>query len=114
VWPQPFAEVFPRADMHELVAPDMLHQMIKGTFKDNLVTWIESYLYHTHGKQQGKVIMDIIDRRLVLTSPIEPSWYYHRIAIVPAFVNLRRFPQGRDFKQWTGDDSKALMKVLPP
>lgn len=34
-----------------------------------------------------------------------------RIAIVPPFVGLRRFPEGRGFKQWTGDDSKALMKV---
>ena len=34
-----------------------------------------------------------------------------RIAIVAPFSGLRRFPQGRGFKQWTGDDSKALMKV---
>ncbi|KAK7684226.1 hypothetical protein QCA50_012550 [Cerrena zonata] len=27
---------------------------------------------------------------------------------------LRRFPQGRGFKQWTGDNSKALMKVYLP
>ncbi|KIJ13001.1 hypothetical protein PAXINDRAFT_81942, partial [Paxillus involutus ATCC 200175] len=27
------------------------------------------------------------------------------------FPGLRQFPQGRGFKQWTGDDSKALMKV---
>lgn len=33
------------------------------------------------------------------------------IAIVPLFAGIRRFPQGRGFKQWTGDDSKALMKV---
>jgi hypothetical protein len=33
------------------------------------------------------------------------------IAAVPAFPGLRRFPEGRGFKQWTGDDSKALMKV---
>jgi hypothetical protein len=33
------------------------------------------------------------------------------IAAVPSFPGLRRFPQGRGFKQWTGDDSKALMKV---
>ena len=33
------------------------------------------------------------------------------IAAVPLFPGLRRFPQGRGFKQWTGDDSKALMKV---
>jgi hypothetical protein len=35
-----------------------------------------------------------------------------RIAAVPSFPGLRRFPEGRGFKQWTGDDSKALMKVL--
>ncbi len=34
------------------------------------------------------------------------------IAAVPAFPGLRRFPEGRNFKQWTGNDSKALMKVV--
>jgi hypothetical protein len=34
-----------------------------------------------------------------------------RLAATPAFPQLRRFKQGRWFKQWTGDDSKALMKV---
>lgn len=33
------------------------------------------------------------------------------ISAVPAFPGLRRFPDGRDFAQWTGNDSKALMKV---
>jgi hypothetical protein len=33
------------------------------------------------------------------------------IACMPAFTNLRRFHEGRNFVQWTGDDSKALMKV---
>lgn len=37
---------------------------------------------------------------------------YSSIAAVPAFPCLRRFPEGRGFKQWTGDDSKALMKVF--
>lgn len=36
---------------------------------------------------------------------------HYSIAVVTPFVGLRRFPQGRGFKQWTGDDSKALMKV---
>ena len=30
---------------------------------------------------------------------------------MPPFPGLRRFKQGRNFQQWTGDDSKALMKV---
>ena len=35
-----------------------------------------------------------------------------RIAAAPPFSGLRCFPQGRGFKQWTGDDSKAPMKVI--
>jgi hypothetical protein len=35
-----------------------------------------------------------------------------RILAVPAFPGLQQFPDGCDFQQWTGDDSKALMKVL--
>ena len=30
------------------------------------------------------------------------------------FSGLCHFPQGQGFKQWTGDDSKALMKVFLP
>ena len=30
---------------------------------------------------------------------------------MPPFSGLRGFPQGRRFKQWTGDDSKGLMRV---
>ncbi|KAI0644717.1 hypothetical protein C8Q79DRAFT_913020 [Trametes meyenii] len=95
----PFTAYFPRADIHELLSPDLLHQVIKGTFKDHLVTWVEEYLVAKHGKAGAAVIMADIDRR---------------IAAVPGFPGLRRFPEGRGFKQWTGDDSKALMKVYLP
>lgn len=37
--------------------------------------------------------------------------FVNRLAATPAYPELRRFKQGRRFKQWTGDDSKALMKV---
>jgi hypothetical protein len=33
------------------------------------------------------------------------------IAAAAPFAGLWRFPEGQIFKQWTGDDSKALMKV---
>ncbi|KAF8871508.1 hypothetical protein BD779DRAFT_1453918 [Infundibulicybe gibba] len=95
----PFTYDFPRADIHEMLSPDILHQLIKGTFKDHLVTWVSQYLFLEHGEAQANEILDDIDRR---------------IAATPSFPGLRRFPHGRRFKQWTGDDSKALMKVYIP
>ncbi|KAG1809453.1 hypothetical protein EV424DRAFT_1543029 [Suillus variegatus] len=87
------------ADIHQLIAPDILHQIIKGCFKDHLVTWVEKYLHHVHGKREAEHRMDDIDRQLTAATP---------------FTGLRCFPQGRGFKQWTGDDSKALMKIYLP
>ncbi|KAK7012895.1 C2H2-type domain-containing protein [Favolaschia claudopus] len=95
----PFTRDFPRADIHEMLSSDLLHQVIKGSFKDHLVTWVGEYLDITYAKAEADSIMDEIDRR---------------IAATPAFPCLRRFKQGRRFKQWTGDDSKALMKVYIP
>ncbi|KAH6884299.1 hypothetical protein BKA70DRAFT_1468570 [Coprinopsis sp. MPI-PUGE-AT-0042] len=95
----PFTRDFPRADIYEMLSSDLLHQVIKGTFKDHLVTWVEEYLLLTHSKGEANQILDQIDRRLAAT---------------PAFSGLRNFKQGRRFKQWTGDDSKALMKIYLP
>ncbi|KAJ7242405.1 hypothetical protein B0H12DRAFT_1326085 [Mycena haematopus] len=92
----PFTHDFPRADIHELLSSDLLHQVIKGTFKDHLVTWVNEYLVLEHGEKRAFEIIQDIDRRL---------------SAVPEFPGLRRFPDGRDFHQWTGDDSKALMKI---
>ena len=37
--------------------------------------------------------------------------WYSRIATIAPFAGLHCFPEGRHFKQWTRNDSKALMKV---
>ncbi|KAF8508678.1 hypothetical protein BU17DRAFT_77929 [Hysterangium stoloniferum] len=87
----PFTNNFPHADSNELISPDLLHQVIKGTFKDHLVTWVEEYLVLAHGRTQANEILDDIDRRIALVAP---------------FSGLRRFPEG--------DDLKALMKVWLP
>ncbi|KAF9530756.1 hypothetical protein CPB83DRAFT_920826 [Crepidotus variabilis] len=95
----PFTMNFPRADIHELLAPDLLHQIIKGTFKDHLVDWVEKYIKTHYVKSEADKILADIDRR---------------IAVVPSFPGLRHFHEGRGFKQWTGNDSKGLMKVYLP
>lgn len=35
----------------------------------------------------------------------------YRISSVPVYAGLQCFSDGRNFEQWTGDNSKALMKV---
>ncbi|KAI0669707.1 hypothetical protein C8Q78DRAFT_977285 [Trametes maxima] len=96
----PFTYHFPRADIHELLTPDLLHQLIKGTFKDHLVAWVVQYIRDTAlSTHEANRILDDIDRR---------------IASTPAFPGIRHFPTGWYFKQWTGNDSKALMKVFLP
>jgi len=62
---QPFTENLPHAEIYELLSPDLLHQLIKGTFKDHLFTWIEEYLYLIHPKRRAKEILTLIDRRSV-------------------------------------------------
>jgi Plavaka transposase len=62
---QSFTTHFPRADIHELLSPDLLHQVIKGTFKDHLVDWVAEYLESVHGKTRSKEILADIDRRYV-------------------------------------------------
>ncbi|KAF8975059.1 hypothetical protein BDQ17DRAFT_1395296 [Cyathus striatus] len=95
----PFTADFPRADIHELLAPNLLHQLIKGMFKDHLVDWVVKYVNITYDKREAKRILDQIDKQ---------------IDLVPPFPGLCNFHQGHKFKQWTGDDFKALMKVFLP
>jgi hypothetical protein len=67
---QPFTNDFPRANIHKLIAPDILHQVIKGSFKDHLVEWIILYLRSYHGEARAKEILDDIDRRWIVPSSL--------------------------------------------
>ena len=53
---------FPRADIHEVITPDLLHQVIKGTFKDHIVSWVEDFIRSVHRtKADADRVMDEID-----------------------------------------------------
>ena len=62
---QPYTSYFPRADIYELITPDLLHQVIKGVYKDHLVDWVCKYLEYLHGVAGGARVIDEIDRRWV-------------------------------------------------
>lgn len=58
---QPFTNDFLCADICCLLSPNILHQLIKGTFKDHLIDWVEKYLLVTYGKKQADMILDEIN-----------------------------------------------------
>ncbi|KAL7279950.1 hypothetical protein ACG7TL_006361 [Trametes sanguinea] len=90
-------ETFTSAVLYDVFGVVADVKLIKGTFKDHLVTWVSDYIMLTaDSEHEGKKILDEIDQRL---------------AAAPPFPGLRRFPEGRKFSQWTGNDAKALMKV---
>ena len=62
---QPFTNDFPRGDIYTTISPDILHQLIKGTFKDHLITWVEMYISNNgaFSKSEGKKLLAQIDRR---------------------------------------------------
>lgn len=60
---QPFSCRFPRADIYELISVDILHQIVKGVFKDHMVAWVVEYTAAAYGEKEGKKRMDEFDDR---------------------------------------------------
>lgn len=60
---QPYTSHFLRADIHKLITSDLLHQLIKGVYKDHLVDWVCKYLEYTHGQAGGARVINEINRQ---------------------------------------------------
>ncbi|KAJ7025471.1 hypothetical protein C8F04DRAFT_967745, partial [Mycena alexandri] len=60
----PFTNDFPWADIHELLLSDLL-QVIKGRFKDHIISWVNKYLHNHPGEKCALEIIQDIDCRYV-------------------------------------------------
>ena len=82
-------------------------------------TWLPGYVHILQGHMAS-----LMPKRSWMTSirgwyVSNGSWQWtnmipqspYRIAVTPPFLCLQWFKQGQRFKQWTGDDSKVLMKA---
>ena len=65
---EPFTEGFPCANIHKLLLPDILYQLIKGALKDHLVMWIEKWVITNHLECKANEILDNIDWQYVYWS----------------------------------------------
>ena len=69
-------------------------------------------MWHTARRHCWKLLRTLIAGIFfLLFCFMDPNLSHFSISAVPPFSGLCWFPDGPDYKQWTGDDSKVLMKV---
>ena len=106
---QPFTAHFLGADIHELLSPDLLHQIIKGAFKDHLVDWVEAYINSAFDRARAAQILADIDRRYV-SKILGVTLYSHSATA----LQLRRPFQAFDVSSKAVNSNNGLAMIQRP
>jgi hypothetical protein len=67
-----------------MLSPDILHQLIKGSFKDHIVTWVNDYIKAEYPDKQAKKIMDDIDLRY--------AYIFYYFVFTSLFITITVYP----------------------
>jgi Plavaka transposase len=95
----PFTDGFDYSNIHEMIAPDILHQVSKMLY-DDLFEWIQKYLILKHPRVPLATIIRELDAR-----------FSH----LPPYPGLKHFGRGISAtERWTGNEYKAMARVLLP
>jgi hypothetical protein len=52
------------------LSPDLLHQVIKGAFKNHIIMWVNEYLLELHGEAWGLEIIADIDHQYAFSKSV--------------------------------------------
>ncbi|KAE9385392.1 hypothetical protein BT96DRAFT_960753 [Gymnopus androsaceus JB14] len=97
---RPFTALFPRADIHQLISLDLLHQLVKGTFKDHLVDWVFEYLDITYSKKEAEERKADIDQQIAATTPYPGLRNFHEGRAIVGHVPLPMVKAIQDFLEF--------------
>ena len=110
---KPFTNNFPRADIHELLSPD-LPQIIKGTFKDHPVDWVGQCIKDTYSKSRANEILADTDRRLVQIPFLVLILIQRNTTYLLSFLEYQRYHHSLGFAIFMKDVGLNNGRVMIP
>ncbi len=96
-----FTWSLPHCNIHEIQIMDLLHQLYKGTIA-YLVLWIIRLVDYNYPLRRGDV-----QAHNGPTARIDA-----RMQQMPRMYHLKHFNNFRDVKQWSGEEQKAMHRLL--